>query len=226
MPNGEILLTLSVVTKKGVIFPTDQIFRMRGVMYLKASMREILALQNLPASPVSPLILNPLVDDYQLPEMYQTESNPLATKVLINLLLLIFLDATHACYGVTYFASGPNGHPLARAVGCRSVSVTRSGVSFKFMWIQAPCGIGGNIMGDRITKRSSRGILKEDLYAVCGGDYDYWSSWFLGINLPSRQINLVTRMRTTHLRMYWGSFCVNGLGSATGLRMWCGTKGS
>ncbi|XP_033210401.1 ankyrin repeat domain-containing protein 11-like isoform X2 [Belonocnema kinseyi] len=82
-PNGEILVTLNVVTKE-VPITTDQVFRMRGVMYLKAGMREIQALQNLPASPVCPLILNPLIDDYQLPEMYETERNPLATKDELN----------------------------------------------------------------------------------------------------------------------------------------------
>ena len=83
LPSAEVLLTLKVFAKPNLVLPTMTICRMRGVMYLKSNMREIQALQSLPASPLKSLILTPSIDEYQLPGLCLTENNPLVTKVLI-----------------------------------------------------------------------------------------------------------------------------------------------
>ncbi|XP_051154266.1 probable helicase senataxin isoform X2 [Leptopilina boulardi] len=80
-PNSEILVTLCVLAKNGIEPVTDHVCRIRGAMYLKSNMRDILALQNLPNSNLEPLILSPKLKDYILPEPQQT---PLVSKEDLN----------------------------------------------------------------------------------------------------------------------------------------------
>ncbi|XP_043483805.1 probable helicase senataxin [Leptopilina heterotoma] len=80
-PNSQILITLFVLCKNAIEPATDHVCRIRGAMYLKANMRDILALQNLPKSRLRSLILTPNLEDYKLPE---AEQIPLVTKDDLN----------------------------------------------------------------------------------------------------------------------------------------------
>lgn len=80
-PNSHVLVTLFILCKNAIEPVTDHICKMRGAMYLKANMRDILALQNLPNSRLRSLILTPNLEAYKLPE---AEPIPLVTKVLHN----------------------------------------------------------------------------------------------------------------------------------------------
>lgn len=73
------------MAKNGIEPVTDHVCRIRGAMYLKSNMRDILALQNLPNSNLEPLILSPKLKDYILPEPQQT---PLVSKVVYYIFFL------------------------------------------------------------------------------------------------------------------------------------------
>lgn len=80
-PNSHVLVTLFILCKNAIEPVTDHICKMRGAMYLKANMRDILALQNLPNSRLRSLILTPNLEAYKLPE---AEPIPLVTKDDLN----------------------------------------------------------------------------------------------------------------------------------------------
>lgn len=65
--------------------PINKVQRLRTVMYLRANIRMVQALQYLPQSPLLDLILHPKIEEYQLPPMNDTFMNSsLVTKDDLN----------------------------------------------------------------------------------------------------------------------------------------------
>jgi len=68
--NPYAILTYTLLTRPlQHDFPVNRVQRIRTVMYLRANIRMVQALQYLPQSPISNLILNPKIEEYQLPPM-------------------------------------------------------------------------------------------------------------------------------------------------------------
>ncbi|XP_015121926.1 probable helicase senataxin [Diachasma alloeum] len=83
--NPHTLLTYSMMTKPlPVNVGVDDVQKLMTVSYLRSSMRMIQALQYLPTSPLLKQILQPTVDQYQLPTVENCDSYSLTTKEKLN----------------------------------------------------------------------------------------------------------------------------------------------
>ncbi|XP_025268421.1 helicase sen1 isoform X2 [Camponotus floridanus] len=84
--NPYAILTYTLLTRPlQHDFPVNRVQRIRTVMYLRANIRMVQALQYLPQSPISNLILNPKIEEYQLPPMdEQFTCSSLVTRDNLN----------------------------------------------------------------------------------------------------------------------------------------------
>lgn len=84
--NPYAILTYTLLTRPlQHNIPVNRVQRIRTVMYLRANIRMIQALQYLPQSPLLNLILNPKIEEYQLPPMNeQFTCSSLITKDNLN----------------------------------------------------------------------------------------------------------------------------------------------
>lgn len=84
--NPYAILTYTLLTRPlQHDIPVNRVQRIRTVMYLRANIRMVQALQYLPQSPLSNLILNPKIQEYQLPSMdEQFTCSSLVTKDNLN----------------------------------------------------------------------------------------------------------------------------------------------